>query len=122
MNAAAALPQTRRLDVALVARGMVASRARARDAIVRGAVHVNGMVVAKPGALVADSAAITLADTSLKYVSRAALKLVAGLAAFAIDPEGAIALDIGASTGGFTQVLLEGGAAVVHAIDVGHAA
>jgi 23S rRNA (cytidine1920-2'-O)/16S rRNA (cytidine1409-2'-O)-methyltransferase len=109
-----------RLDIALVERGLAPSRARARDAVLRGAVSVNGAVVAKPGQEVGSDAAIILDDAATAYVSRAALKLIAGLDHFAIDPSGRIALDIGASTGGFTQVLLERGAAKVHAIDVGH--
>jgi 23S rRNA (cytidine1920-2'-O)/16S rRNA (cytidine1409-2'-O)-methyltransferase len=120
MTVAAALPDASRLDIALVARGLAPTRARARDAIVRGVVQVDGVAVTKPGAPVGNTAMITLSDPALAYVSRAALKLVAGLDAFGIDPAGAIALDIGASTGGFTQVLLERGAACVHAIDVGH--
>lgn len=109
-----------RLDQLLVARGLAESRARARDAILRGAVAVGGKPVAKPGQLVAADAEIAVDDPAAGYVSRAALKLVAGLDRFSFDVAGLIALDVGASTGGFTQVLLERGAARVHAIDVGH--
>jgi 23S rRNA (cytidine1920-2'-O)/16S rRNA (cytidine1409-2'-O)-methyltransferase len=109
-----------RLDELLVARGLFASRSRARDAIERATVRVDGRTVAKAGQAVADDAAIEVDDPARRYVSRAALKLTAGLDHFAIDPSGAIALDIGASTGGFTQVLLERGAAQVIALDVGH--
>ncbi len=109
-----------RLDILLVARGFAESRARARDAIKRGAVTVSGKVCVKPGQLVADDAEIAVDDPASAYVSRAALKLLAGLDRFAFEVTGLIALDIGASTGGFTQVLLEHGAARVHAIDVGH--
>jgi 23S rRNA (cytidine1920-2'-O)/16S rRNA (cytidine1409-2'-O)-methyltransferase len=109
-----------RLDQLLVDKGIFASRSRARDAIVRGTVQVNGIVITKPGATVTLDAAIAVDDPASAYVSRAALKLVAGLDHFAIDVSGRTALDIGASTGGFTQVLLERGASHVIAIDVGH--
>jgi 23S rRNA (cytidine1920-2'-O)/16S rRNA (cytidine1409-2'-O)-methyltransferase len=113
-------PQRIRLDIALVERGLAPSRARARDAVLRGAVSVNGVAILKPGTEVAPDAALAVDDPASAYVSRAALKLIAGLDAFGLDPSGRVALDIGASTGGFTQVLLERGAAKVHAIDVGH--
>lgn len=109
-----------RLDELLVARGFFASRSRARDAILRGTVKVDGHAETKPGRTAAADAAIEIDDPAIAYVSRAALKLVRGLDAFGIDVKGAQALDIGASTGGFTQVLLERGAAHVTAIDVGH--
>jgi 23S rRNA (cytidine1920-2'-O)/16S rRNA (cytidine1409-2'-O)-methyltransferase len=109
-----------RLDLALEARGLLPSRARARDAILRGTVKVNGTVAAKPGVLVSETDAVTLDDPASRYVSRAALKLIAGLDAGRIDPAGKTCLDVGASTGGFTQVLLERGAVHVTAIDVGH--
>jgi 23S rRNA (cytidine1920-2'-O)/16S rRNA (cytidine1409-2'-O)-methyltransferase len=110
----------RRLDEELVARGLYPSRARASDAIRRGAVQVSGMVVTKAGHPVAADAAITLDDAAQAYVSRAALKLIHALDHFGLPPKGSNCLDIGASTGGFTQVLLERGAAHVSAIDVGH--
>ena len=112
-----------RLDRLLVARGLYDTRSRAADAIRRGAVRVNGAVISKPGAPVAEDARITLADPAARYVSRAALKLLAAIEAapaFAAAIEGAICADIGASTGGFTQVLLEHGARKVYAVDVGH--
>jgi 23S rRNA (cytidine1920-2'-O)/16S rRNA (cytidine1409-2'-O)-methyltransferase len=109
-----------RLDLALEARGLLPSRARARDAVLRGTVMVNGVAATKPGLLVGETDAVTLDDPASRYVSRAALKLVAGLDAGAIAVGGRTCLDIGASTGGFTQVLLERGAARVYAIDVGH--
>ena len=109
-----------RLVELLVARGLYATRSRARDAIERGAVTVDGTVVAKPGHAVLPSSDIGIDDPAARYVSRAALKLIAGLDHFGLDPAGSEALDIGASTGGFTQVLLERGAAHVTAIDVGH--
>lgn len=109
-----------RLDELLVLRGLYASRSRARDAVERGAISVDGAVVAKPGQAVPTNSKITADDPAAGYVSRAALKLIAGLDHFGLDPEGSEALDIGASTGGFTQVLLERGAAHVTAFDVGH--
>jgi 23S rRNA (cytidine1920-2'-O)/16S rRNA (cytidine1409-2'-O)-methyltransferase len=109
-----------RLDEALVARGLFASRSRARDAVERGTVRIDGAVVRKPGQPVGQDAVLNVNDPARAYVSRAALKLVAGLDHFGFDPAGCQALDIGASTGGFTQVLLERGAAHVTAIDVGH--
>ncbi|WP_011580079.1 MULTISPECIES: TlyA family RNA methyltransferase [Chelativorans] len=108
-----------RLDQLLVERGFFESRARARDAVLRGTVQVAGQTVKKPGQLFPADAQITVEDPARRYVSRAALKLVHGLDAFGLDPHGALALDIGSSTGGFTQVLLERGAAHVTAIDVG---
>src|SRR5689334_13168793 len=109
-----------RLDLALEARGLSQSRARARDAILRGTVTVNGTLASKPHQMVAASDVITLDDPASQYVSRAAIKLVAGLDAAGIEVAGKICLDIGASTGGFTQVLVERGAAKVFAVDVGH--
>ncbi|MBN9241389.1 MAG: TlyA family RNA methyltransferase [Mesorhizobium sp.] len=110
----------RRLDDLLVARGLFASRSRARDAVERKTVRVDGVVAAKPGQAVDAGAALDVDDPARTYVSRAALKLVAGLDRFGFDVTGSEVLDIGASTGGFTQVLLERGAAHVTAIDVGH--
>jgi 23S rRNA (cytidine1920-2'-O)/16S rRNA (cytidine1409-2'-O)-methyltransferase len=109
-----------RLDQALEARGLLPSRARARDAILRGTVKVNGATASKPNQQVGPDDDIALDDPAAGYVSRAALKLVAGLEAGAIDPAGRACLDLGASTGGFTQVLLERGARRVYAVDVGH--
>jgi 23S rRNA (cytidine1920-2'-O)/16S rRNA (cytidine1409-2'-O)-methyltransferase len=110
----------RRLDIALVERGLFATRARARDAVLRGTVTVSGRVATRPALEIDPGDSVNVDDPASAYVSRAALKLVAGLDIFAIDPTGLIALDIGASTGGFTQVLIERGAMKVHAIDVGH--
>ncbi|MFB2550859.1 TlyA family RNA methyltransferase [Ensifer soli] len=112
--------QTLRLDQLLLERGLVASRARARDAIQRGTVRLDGRLVTKPSVNVATDAEITIDDPAQAYVSRAALKLVAALDHFGLDPAGRDCLDVGASTGGFTDVLLERGAAHVLAIDVGH--
>lgn len=109
-----------RLDIALEQRGLAQSRARARDAILRGTVAVNGIVATKPGARVADGDSVAIDDPASEYVSRAALKLIAGLDAGDIDVGGKVCLDLGASTGGFTQVLIGRGAAKVYAVDVGH--
>jgi 23S rRNA (cytidine1920-2'-O)/16S rRNA (cytidine1409-2'-O)-methyltransferase len=120
MNAALPTSNRVRLDELLVLRGDFATRSRARDAIERGAVRVDGEVATKPGRSVALQTPIRIDDPARNYVSRAALKLIAGLDHFQLDPSGRHALDIGASSGGFTQVLLERGAAHVTAIDVGH--
>jgi 23S rRNA (cytidine1920-2'-O)/16S rRNA (cytidine1409-2'-O)-methyltransferase len=109
-----------RLDEALVARGLCASRSRARDAVLRGTVSVGSAVVLKPGHMVGAASDIGIADPAQAYVSRAALKLASGLEHFGLSPKGETALDIGASTGGFVQVLLERGAAHVIGVDVGH--
>jgi 23S rRNA (cytidine1920-2'-O)/16S rRNA (cytidine1409-2'-O)-methyltransferase len=108
-----------RLDVALEERGLVQSRARARDAVLRGTVRVNGVVARKPNQPVGADDAIELDDPASGYVSRAALKLIAGLDAGGIEVAGKTCLDLGASTGGFTQVLAERGATRIYAIDVG---
>jgi 23S rRNA (cytidine1920-2'-O)/16S rRNA (cytidine1409-2'-O)-methyltransferase len=109
-----------RLDILVSDRGLAASRARARDAILRGHVKVDGLTVTKPSLNVPPESVITLDDPAADYVSRAGLKLEAALDAFGIKVEGRTALDVGASTGGFTEVLLRRGAAHVVAIDVGH--
>jgi len=109
-----------RLDLALEARGLLPSRSRARDAILRGTVRVNGEPALKPNLMVSASDSILLDDPAAGYVSRSALKLIAGLDAGAIAVAGRICLDVGSSTGGFTQVLLERGAAKIYAVDVGH--
>lgn len=109
-----------RLDEALVRRGLAQSRSRARDAVLRGTVSVGGRPVVRPGHKVDADDRITIADPAARYVSRSALKLAAGLSHFGFDVAGSTGLDIGASTGGFTQVLLEHGARHVVAVDVGH--
>lgn len=110
-----------RLDQMLVTRGLVPSRARAQDLIKRGFVSIGGTVCDKPALDVKDDRAITIAHEAPSYVSRGAEKLSAALAHFGFDPSGRVALDVGASTGGFTEVLLEQGAARVYAVDVGTA-
>lgn len=109
-----------RLDQAIEARGLLPSRARARDAVKRGTVSVNGVIAVKPHQMVGRDDVVSLDDPAAHYVSRAALKLLAGLDAGQISAEGKTCLDLGASTGGFTQVLLERGASRVYAVDVGH--
>lgn len=111
----------RRLDLALVERGLAASRAQARDLVKRGAVSVQGIAVTRPAMSVTATDAIIVAEGAGGFVSRGALKLLAALDQFRFDPADCTALDIGASTGGFTQVLLQRGAAHVYAVDVGHA-
>jgi 23S rRNA (cytidine1920-2'-O)/16S rRNA (cytidine1409-2'-O)-methyltransferase len=112
--------ETIRLDQLLLNAGLVASRSRARDAITRGTVKVNGRVVTKPSSTFPVTAAIEIDDPAQAYVSRAALKLKAALDHFGLDHSGLDCLDIGASTGGFTDILLERGANHVVAVDVGH--
>jgi 23S rRNA (cytidine1920-2'-O)/16S rRNA (cytidine1409-2'-O)-methyltransferase len=109
-----------RLDRFLVTRGFFATRARARDAIIRGAVAIDGRSVSKPSQNVAAGAAVSVREEEGRYVSRAAFKLQHALDHFHIDAAVDLALDIGASTGGFTQVLLDRGAKRVVAVDVGH--
>ena len=109
-----------RLDQALVQRGLIKSRARAHAAIADGLVAVDGQVTRKPSHKVAENQALTLVGTPLLWVSRAAQKLVHALDVFGISPQGLLGLDIGASTGGFSEVLLDRGARHVVAIDVGH--
>jgi 23S rRNA (cytidine1920-2'-O)/16S rRNA (cytidine1409-2'-O)-methyltransferase len=116
-----AMPNLIRLDQLLVAHGEFDSRSRARDAIDRGTVKVAGAVAIKAGQMVDEAAEIAVDDPAQAYVSRAALKLIAALDHFELSPAGLDCLDVGASTGGFTQVLLERGAKHVTAIDVGHA-
>lgn len=109
-----------RLDELLVQRGLYSSRSRARDAIARGTVTIDGVVAAKPAQNTGLEARIEILDEARAYVSRSALKLKSGINVFNISVKGLNCLDIGASTGGFTQVLLDQGAAHVTAIDVGH--
>jgi 23S rRNA (cytidine1920-2'-O)/16S rRNA (cytidine1409-2'-O)-methyltransferase len=111
----------RRLDVELVRRGLVASRARAVELIAAGRVTVGGAPAASAARQVDDSEAVAITPGAHEYVSRGGHKLRAALDAFAIDPSGRRALDAGASTGGFTDCLLQAGAREVVALDVGRA-
>ena len=108
-----------RADLALVERGFFDSRAKAQAAIAAGLVTADGVAVRKASEPLDDTAAI-LAEAPHPWVSRGGVKLAAALDAFAIEPAGLVCLDLGASTGGFTQVLLSRGAARVYAVDVGH--
>lgn len=108
----------RRADLVLVERGFFESRARAQAAIGAGLVTANGVPVRRASDLIEGEARI-LAEPPHPWVSRGGVKLAAALDAFAIDPEGLTCLDLGASTGGFTDVLLARGAASVYAVDVG---
>jgi len=112
--------ERRRLDVALVERGIVETRARARDAILRGAIVVDGETAKRPAMMVAANAVIEAFDPAGRYVSRAALKLIAGLDHFGYSPAARHVLDLGAGAGGFAEVLIERGAERVYAVDVGH--
>jgi 23S rRNA (cytidine1920-2'-O)/16S rRNA (cytidine1409-2'-O)-methyltransferase len=109
-----------RLDEALVRAGLAQSRSRARDMVLRGTVAVDGERADKPARKVGRDERLSVSDPASAYVSRAALKLAAGLDAFSFSPAGLCALDLGAATGGFSQVLLERGAEWVVAVDVGH--
>ena len=109
-----------RLDTLLVERGLAASRERARALVLAGQVRVDGRPAAKPGVSVPADADVTLLEPDHPYVSRGGLKLAHALDAFRIDVANRVALDIGASTGGFTDVLLQRGAVKVVALDVGH--
>ncbi len=113
-------PPQHRLDQLVLSRGLVASRSRARDAIQRGTVKVDGKVITKASLTFADDVVLEIDDPAQDYVSRAALKLVAALDHFKLDPAGHECLDVGASAGGFTEVLLQRGATHVTSIDVGH--
>lgn len=108
-----------RLDQRLVELGLAPSRTRARALIEAGAVTVDGAVAAKPAQAVGPDTRIDVAGEPLPWVGRGALKLLHALEAFGLTPSG-VALDVGASTGGFTQVLLARGAERVYALDVGH--
>ncbi len=107
-----------RLDTLLVSRGLVESREKAKRLILAGAVRVNGQLAGKASELVTDDAKLELQATE-KFVSRGGYKLEAALDAFHIDCTGKTCMDLGASTGGFTDCLLQRGAAAVHAVDVG---
>lgn len=108
-----------RLDKLLVARGLVATRSKAQGIILAGEVLVDGARVDKPGTAVSTEAAIVL-KAALPYVGRGGFKLAGALATFGLDVTGAVCADVGACTGGFTDVLLQNGAARVYAIDVGY--
>ena len=109
-----------RLDVALVERGMIETRAKAQATIMSGQVFVNGQRSDKPGTPVAADAQIEVRGHTLRYVSRGGLKLEKAMAEFPITLAGCVCADIGASTGGFTDCMLQNGARKVYAVDVGY--
>ncbi len=109
-----------RLDVILVSRGLAASRERARALIMAGKVLCDDIVIDKAGQKVSLAAVIRLKERDFPYVSRGGLKLAGALETFSLDPVGCVALDIGASTGGFTHCLLMHGAQQVYTVDVGY--
>lgn len=109
-----------RLDILLVEKGLESSRERAKAIIMSGIVYVNNQKADKPGQLCGPDDAIEVRGSTLKYVSRGGLKIEKALGYFAIDPKGWVAMDVGASTGGFTHCLLMNGAKRVYAVDVGY--
>ncbi|MEW6543142.1 MAG: TlyA family RNA methyltransferase [Nitrospirota bacterium] len=115
-----ASPARERLDRALVVRGLVPSREQAARLILAGSVTVDGVPVDKQAKLVSADARIEVAHRASPFVSRGGGKLAAALDAFGIDPTGLVAMDVGASTGGFTDCLLQRGARRVYAVDVGY--
>ncbi len=110
----------RRADQLLLDRGLVESRARAQALILAGKVFCGEQRVAKSGDTLPEDAPLEVRGQDHPWVSRGGVKLAHGLARFGFSPRGLVCLDLGASTGGFTDVLLAGGAARVHAVDVGH--
>lgn len=109
-----------RLDILLVRGGHAGGRDKAKALVMAGQVYVNGTRADKPGEEVDDSAAIEIRGETLRWVSRGGLKLEKAMAVFSISLNGAVCMDIGASTGGFTDCMLENGAAKVYAVDVGY--
>ncbi len=114
------MPKKERLDKLLVQRGLTPSRERARALILAGSVRVGSQLVDKVGTQVDEEAEIRLTGEDLPYVSRGGLKLAKALQAFAVNVSGRVAIDVGASTGGFTDCLLQAGAQRVYAVDVGY--
>jgi 23S rRNA (cytidine1920-2'-O)/16S rRNA (cytidine1409-2'-O)-methyltransferase len=112
--------QKERFDKLLVEKGMVQSRERARALIMEGRVTVDGQTIEKPGLQVKVDAHLQIRGDDVPFVSRGGLKLEAALKAFGVDPEGKVVIDVGASTGGFTDCVLQKGAKKVYAIDVGY--
>jgi len=113
-------PPRERLDLALVRRGLAETRERAHALILSGAVKVDGCSATRPAQAVPTTAAVDVVQQGRDYVSRGALKLEKALDAWAIDPHGKVVLDVGASTGGFTDLVLTRGATKVFAVDVGY--
>ncbi len=109
-----------RLDVYLTEQGLVPTREKAKAVIMAGEVYVNEQKADKAGQMISDTDAVEVRTTSLRYVSRGGLKLEKAMAVFPVSLEGAVCMDIGASTGGFTDCMLQNGASLVYAIDVGY--
>ena len=109
-----------RIDKLMMDRGLVQSRERARALIMEGRVRVEGHVLDKPGTRVELGSEVHLQGEDLPYVSRGGMKLEGALEAFAVDPRGMVVMDVGASTGGFTDCVLQRGARKVYAVDVGY--
>ena len=109
-----------RLDVALCERGMLESRETAKAMIMSGVVYVNGQRALKPGTPVTEDADIEIRGQAPQFVSRGGNKLQKALTTFGVSPEGKVCIDCGASTGGFTDCLLQNGAKLVYAVDVGY--
>lgn len=112
--------QKSRLDRIVVEKGLIASRERAKAIIMEGGVYVNGFPVTKPGAMVPDNAIIEIKKDDIPYVSRGGIKLEAAIKGFNVNVIGKTAMDIGSSTGGFADCLLQHGAKRVYCIDVGY--
>ena len=114
------LQMKERLDVLLVRQGLAASREKAKAIIMAGSVLVNGQREDKAGTMIDEKSEITVKGNQLKYVSRGGLKLEKAMSHFDISLEGKVCMDVGASTGGFTDCMLQNGAVKVYSVDVGH--
>lgn len=114
------MPEKNRLDILLFQKGLFESREKAKAVIMSGSVYVNGARQIKPGVMVNCDAGIEIRGGTLPYVSRGGLKLEKALSEFSVSPEGLICIDCGASTGGFTDCLLQRGALKVYSVDVGY--
>ena len=112
----------KRLDVLIFEQGLVPSRERAKTTIMEGLVYVNGQKADKAGTMIAEDAEIEVRSNAKQFVSRGGKKIEKALGYFAIDPSGLVVMDVGASTGGFTDCLLQRGAVKVYSIDVGYGA
>ncbi len=109
-----------RLDILLTERGLASSREKAKAIIMSGIVYVDGQKEDKAGSMFAESVAIEVRGQPLRYVSRGGLKLEKAMTHFGVQPQGKICMDVGSSTGGFTDCMLQNGAVKVYAVDVGH--
>jgi len=117
-SASEARPRKLRLDVLLVERGLAPSREKAQALLLAGQVRVDGQRAEKPGTQISESASVEVVGEALRYVGRGGLKLEGALADFGVSPADKICLDVGSSTGGFTDCLLQNGASKVYAVDV----